>query len=222
MTSISNVSPPLSPVLLAGFALRPIPPALLQPPMTAAISLIRRRHPDVFERLGDYDSPVYKIDPVDLPYVFILRADMEAPQLTVASETTEEQVNATIRGPLMALVELMEGRTDGDALFFSRDLVIEGDTEVVVALRNAVDGAEIDLRGDIMALFGPLAGPAKVAIETAGAVMNRATKDLETLRDAFIAPPMRKFEAQDAKLRKLEEKVSGLERKQRRGRNSAS
>ena len=50
----------------------------------------------------------------------------------------------------------MHGAFDGDALFFSRDLIIEGDTEAVLALRNAIDNEEIDLAAEVTALFGPL------------------------------------------------------------------
>jgi predicted lipid carrier protein YhbT len=49
---------------------------------------------------------------------------------------------------------MIHGSCDGDALFFSRDLSIEGDTEAVLALRNALDDAEIDLPAEIAAAFG--------------------------------------------------------------------
>ncbi len=44
--------PPLSPVLLAGVALRPLPPALFQPVLGIAMAIMRRRHPGAFERLS--------------------------------------------------------------------------------------------------------------------------------------------------------------------------
>ncbi len=44
--------PPLSPVLLAGLALRPLPPALFQPVFGLAIATMRRRHVGAFERLA--------------------------------------------------------------------------------------------------------------------------------------------------------------------------
>ena len=53
--------------------------------------------------------------------------------------------DARIAGPLAALIGLVHGAYDGDALFFSRDLVIEGDTAAVLALRNAIDNEELDL-----------------------------------------------------------------------------
>ncbi len=44
---------------------------------------------------------------------------------------------------------MMHGTLDGDALFFSRDLAVEGDTSSVLALRNAIDDAELDLAEEI-------------------------------------------------------------------------
>lgn len=49
---------------------------------------------------------------------------------------------------------MIHGTLDGDALFFARDLVIEGDTEAVLALRNALDDAEIDLLTAAAAALG--------------------------------------------------------------------
>ena len=43
-------------------------------------------------------------------------------------------------------------------MFFSRDLLVEGDIEAVLALRNALDDAEIDLLSEAAAVFGPFAG----------------------------------------------------------------
>ena len=39
---------------------------------------------------------------------------------------------------------------------FPRDLAIEGDTEAVVALRNAIDDSELDLAAEAAELLGPL------------------------------------------------------------------
>ena len=66
--------------------------------------------------------------------------------------------DARIAGPLAALLGMVHGAYDGDALFFSRDLVIEGDTAAVLALRNAIDAAELDLAAEIEALAGPARG----------------------------------------------------------------
>ncbi len=222
MTSTSNMTPPLSPVLFAGMALTPVPPVVLQPALNAAMAITRRKHPDIFERMEGFGDPVFLIDPIDLPYVFILSPDQQSPKLTIAREHSNDEVDAVIRGPLLALIDMLEGRIDGDAVFFSRDLVIEGDTEVVVALRNAVDGAEINLMEGVLALFGPFSGPVRMAADTATRIASRAASDLETLCDAVLAPSMRRHDAQEARLRKVTDKVGDIEKRARRGQKDKS
>lgn len=214
--------PPLSPVLVAGLALRRLPPGLFQPVFGLAMATMRRRHAGAFERLSGLGEPVFLIDPIDLPYSFVLRAGARAPSLTAISGAKAVQATATIRGPLLALIDLLEGRIDGDALFFSRGLVIEGDTEAVVTLRNAVDGAEIDIAADMASLLGPLARPARRLIGAAHAVFSRLAEDMETLRRAAVAPAMRRADADAARLDRMEETVAELRRRMRRGRMAKS
>ena len=49
---------------------------------------------------------------------------------------------------------MVDGRYDGDALFFTRDLKIEGDTEAIVCLRNALDDVDGSIAENIAAYFG--------------------------------------------------------------------
>jgi hypothetical protein len=56
---------------------------------------------------------------------------------------------------------MLEGRSDGDMMFFSRDIDISGDTAVIVGLRNTLDREEINLLDDVAALCGPFAVPAR-------------------------------------------------------------
>ena len=49
---------------------------------------------------------------------------------------------ATIRGSLAAFRTLAERRQDPDQLFFQRRLVIEGDTELGLSLKNLLDSIE--------------------------------------------------------------------------------
>ena len=154
------VTPPFSPVLLLGMALRPVRPALLQPVFDAMLRVIRGRHPDILERMEPFAESVVCIDPVDLPFMILFEPHPADPRLVVRRAVDPAEVSATIRGPLETLIALAEGKVDGDALFFSRQLLIEGDTEVVVALRNAIDGAGIDLVEDLTSAMGPFARPA--------------------------------------------------------------
>lgn len=209
-------APPLTPFLLVGFALRPLPPAALQPALDFAMRAIHRRHPGLFDRLGGVGDPTYLIVPTDLPFVFLLKPDALVPSLRVFPDAEGLEADATIRGPLRTLTQLLEGKIDGDAMFFSRDLVIEGDTSAVVALRNAVDGAEIDVVEDVMAFLGPLGIPARLVADGLGGLLQRAAGDLETLRGAIIAPAMRRAEAQALEIRDLKAQVSDRDRREGR------
>ncbi len=126
---------------------------------------LARRHPALFKRLGAQASKVFLIDPTDLPFVFVLTPRPDAPGFRAERRTEAVKWDARIAGRLAALIGMVHGAFDGDALFFSRDLRIEGDTEAVVALRNAIDNEEIDLAREAAALLGPLeeavAGPAR-------------------------------------------------------------
>ena len=57
---------------------------------------------------------------------------------------------------LSGLIGMAEGRLDGDALFFSRTLSIEGDMEATLALRNALDDARLDFGVILLGCLGPL------------------------------------------------------------------
>ena len=201
-------------------ALRPLP--LL--PLTIALEVLSHRivarHPGLLRRLGEHGEKTFVLDPTDLPLLLLL--EPRAGQPRVSAHRQAPRADARIAGPISALLGMIHGAYDGDALFFSRDLVIEGDTEVVVALRNAVDGAEINLMEGVMALFGPFSAPVRAAVNTAGKIASRAASDLETLREAMLAPSMRRHDAADAKLRKVTDKVGDLDKRSRRGRKDKS
>ncbi|RAU20364.1 lipid carrier protein [Paramagnetospirillum kuznetsovii] len=210
-------TPPFSPVLLLGLALKPMRPQVLQPIFDAMLRMIRRRHPDILERMADYaDRPVC-IDPTDLPFVILLDPNPEAPALIVRREIDPEEVAATIHGPLATLIALAEGKVDGDALFFSRRLIIEGDTEVVVALRNAIDGAGIDLVEDMSAQLGPFGKAFRGLAGAAIGLADRMQADFETLRAALIAPAVKDVDAQSARIAALEGELKQLRKAARRG-----
>lgn len=183
--------------LLAGIAAAPLLPFLLQPGLTCALGAVRRRHPNLFDRLSSLDDPTYLIDPIDLPLVFVLSLDPDYPQLSALRHADGVDTAATIRGPLMALIDLLQGRVDGDALFFSRTLLIEGDTGAVVALRNAVESVEVDLLDDLLSVFGPLARPAAHAVRLGNSLFERASRDLGAIHAAILGPARRQIEALD-------------------------
>lgn len=123
------------------------------------VGSLAERHPSLFSRLDDQATKTFLIDPTDVALAFVLKPDPAMPRLEAVKRAGDGSVSAVwdarIAGPLAALLGMVHGALDGDALFFSRDIVIEGDTEAVLALRNAVDDAEIDLAEEVAAIAGP-------------------------------------------------------------------
>ncbi len=147
---------PPFPAALA-FALRLLPLAPLSVSLTAYSRVIAKRHPGLFRRLGDYSHTRFVLDPTDLPFVICLNPNGGRPTINLTRGRGDGA--ARITGQLAALLGLVHGAFDGDALFFSRDLVIEGDTSAALALRNAIDDAELDLSREISRITGPFAAP---------------------------------------------------------------
>jgi predicted lipid carrier protein YhbT len=138
-------------------ALGAIPLPVFRRLLEPVIGTVARRHPSLFDRLGDHAAMTFLIDPTDLPFAFRLRPRRGAPRIEVIRRPAGKSWDARIAGPLAALLGMVHGALDGDALFFSRDLAIEGNTEAILALRNAIDDAEIDLLTEAAATLGPLA-----------------------------------------------------------------
>ena len=213
----SQDSPPLSPVLLAGIGLTALPPAALQPLLDAVMLVLKRRHAAMFTRMEDLAGCTFRIDPTDLPFDLLLRP-APAPSLkAVAKEEGGEAETASIHGPLATLAALLEGKLDGDALFFSRDLTVAGDTEAVVTLRNIIDGAGINIREDVLWAAGPFGRPVKVVACGAEAVLARMSEDIDLLKRALLGPVAGRQDRQAMEMRELQEMMAELRRKQATG-----
>ena len=137
--------------------MRQLPLAPLSLCLSAYVRRVAGSHPGLFRRLGAFDRARFALDPTDLPFVILLEPRGGAPEISVTRRNT--RADCTIAGPLAALLGLVHGAYDGDALFFSRDLTVTGDTDAALALRNAVDDAELDLAGEIASMAGRFGAP---------------------------------------------------------------
>lgn len=159
LPSTAMPNAPLLPALLTR-AMRILPTQPLELALGRLTKSIAQRHPELFDRLGEHSCKAIGIAPTDVPVIFVLMPDRESPRVEVRRQDAAPACDAVIFGPIFALIDMAEGRLDGDALFFSRDIRIEGDVEAVLALRNALDGEGLDLIGEAAAPLGMLAaGP---------------------------------------------------------------
>jgi O2-independent ubiquinone biosynthesis accessory factor UbiT len=177
MMSFVSPSHPVSrfPPLLS-LAMRPLP---LLPPQVVLSAFLRRilsRHPHLLDRLGAHRGKRFGIKPTDLPFAFVIQATPRCPRLEVVRELPPG-TDARISASIASLLALVEGRLDGDALMFSRQLVVEGDVEAVLALRNAIDDARLDVVAEAAALFGPFGHPVQRVLEAARDIVLKVTEN---------------------------------------------
>ena len=150
-------------------ALRPLPLAPLQLLLSMLLDAAAREHPRIFDRLGAHAAKRYGVVPTDMPFVVVIEPRPEHPRLAVLRALPAE-VDARIAGPLAVLYGLAAGALDGDAMFFSRELAIEGDVEAILALRNALDDAGVDLLDVAGSVFG---APFRLAAGAVRPVLSR-------------------------------------------------
>ncbi len=151
------------PVLLAGQALTWLPAPLLTRAMARLMRRIGRAQPRLFANLTAAPPCAIGIAPTDVPHRFVLRYGGAPPSLLL-ERGAPQPVDACVKGPLAALVAMLEGRLDGDALFFSRTIAITGDSNAVLTLRNLVDRDGIDVLAAATAGFGAFDRPARAAL----------------------------------------------------------
>ncbi|MCW2241954.1 ubiquinone anaerobic biosynthesis accessory factor UbiT [Azospirillum canadense] len=151
------------------------------------LRILSDRHPRAFTALREMPEARLLIDPVDAPAALLLQV---GPRLALRvcdrHGVAEGAVDAAVRGPCARLLDLLEGRIDGDALFFRRELAIEGDTALILALRNTLDGEDMDLFADMATAAGPLRHALPVARRHAGRMLDL----LDSARRA-APPPLR-------------------------------
>ncbi len=120
--------------------------------LSSLLRRIARRKPSILSRLGPHEGSRFLIDLRDSPLLLLIEP---APRrITAHLRRAAPSHDAAIRGRLSAFLAMLHGAEDGDALFFSGDLEIAGDTAAVLALRNALDDAELDLTEELAAIPG--------------------------------------------------------------------
>ncbi len=162
------------------------PPFVLARAVGALLRGMQRAHPKLFQNLARLKPAIIHVDPDDVPHRFELKyGGDEKPRVRILEKTGQGAADAHIKGDLDILLNLLEGRIDGDALFFTRGLVITGDTAAIVALRNTLDREEIDLFNDITGLFGPLSKPVGRALSALGRVRETAKSRVAAVHESF-------------------------------------
>ena len=164
------------PLPLIRAALRAMPPAALARVTDVLVRRMRRRHPRLFKNLARLEpaGAVVQLIPTDVPHKFVMTLGRDPVTFEVMQNAEQKRqtgqgnvTTAQISGSLGSLLAMLEGRVDGDTLFFSRDIEVSGDTALIVGLRNTLDREEINIFDEVTSLCGPFAQPARIALTLA-------------------------------------------------------
>ena len=130
--------PPKPDPRILGMPLKLLPDYLTNKPLTKVINQIFRTPVEE----GDFDfleNHCLKIHIADLDVEFFIHFDGE--QLIACSP---RHFDVEFRGDATAFLLLVTRREDPDTLFFQRKLMIEGDTELGLGVKNLLDSLELE------------------------------------------------------------------------------
>jgi O2-independent ubiquinone biosynthesis accessory factor UbiT len=162
-------------------ALPPPPLFLVQPLLSRVAQRVVTQYPAMLDRLGPHRMTRFLIDPTNLPFALLLQLDPARPVFEAVHRTDLPAHDARIAATILNLLRLVDQGQDGDAMFFSRDLDISGNTEAVVSLRNAIDDVDGSIVDTVADMFGP---PGRAAL----AVVRKFTNQQPAERRAHDSP----------------------------------
>ncbi|MBI4357183.1 MAG: SCP2 sterol-binding domain-containing protein [Gammaproteobacteria bacterium] len=197
----------------------PLAHALLQTLINRTLLKIQRHHPGIAERLSEFHGKTLLIEFSDLPFYLLLPIEQSLKVRIIPnrSEALASEPFATVRSELYSLWQLFQGKLDGDALFFSRDLSIDGNTELIVALRNALDGVKIDWVKDV---FNPpqiLIPLFKKTFNFGKFVSLQLSGDLKRIQNTVLSPVHKELDKLSHSTDQLAERMTALEKQTKRG-----
>jgi len=154
----------------AGPISRVLPLYPLQPILRRIVNHVTNAHPSLFERLDTGCTKTFLINAKDVPFLLVLKPNPASPSLVAKSRHGEIEYDVLVTAKFKTLLRMIDSKTDSDALFFNRDLLITGDTEAIVLLRNALDDMDTTLAEDVASAFGPFSKQVKATINMANRV----------------------------------------------------
>lgn len=198
--------------------IRSVPSPLLPPGAAAVVDTVLERclaaviarRPALARRLAALPAARLLVEPADLPIRFMVGLGASGTSVRVATEDGAASATTRVRAPFRQLLALAQARIDADAIFFDRTLVIDGDAEPVVALRNVLESEPVDLAADVLAALGPLAGPARELGLAMSGVAQAVGRAAEVARDALLAPIVAEVARLEREVGRLASAIDGL------------
>lgn len=213
----------LPPGVIVKRLIAPLPLWPLTVTLSHLVDRLMQRNQTVMARLVAISGTKFAITARDIGLTFHVVIN-ESTILVRTARTPDPDAHVTIDGTIKQLVALLEGEIDGDALFFSRDLAVAGNTESLLTLRNAIDSANIDLRQEILSLLSPFDNIADHGLSAVVPLFKGIEREMASLRQSLVSGVNTKVDIltekitkQAAGIEQLVRRVDRLERKKKPG-----
>lgn len=142
-------------------------------------------------------------------------------RIYVHPSSAAESPDVTIRGDLTALAALCLGLEDSDSLFFSRRLLMTGDTSVGLMFKNTLTNLDFDLRAELQKRLGNymadrLWGMGRQAIKAVEFADLRLADASLAIGQRFGLSSNEKIKALETELHRLNQAYDSLKRRSER------
>ncbi len=200
-----------SPFFVLGKLIKPLPKLPIELLMQHVATTLEINHPNVMRRLESLSGKEFLICPLDFPYKIMLRLNHKSLKIKLVDYTCQV-ADVTIIGSFDVLLQMLDGKTDGDGLFFDRSIMVKGDTSALLTLRNAMDSDDINLKDEIIRSFGIFKKPITEFINLTDLIYYKLDHELNDLNRALMEPLMLRVKSVEAENSELKEKLSMIEK----------
>ena len=163
----------------------------------------------MLERLHPIAGTTFLIVILDLPFNIKLCIQSNK----VYAQLIRDKVipsDVTIKGELQPLFEMLSSQVDGDSLFFSRKLHIEGDTSALLTLRNALDADDINILEEIVGGLGPFQYPVSLFLLALKKIGQTLNDNINLLSQSLMTPANQRMDVLKADTNKMQSKIEEL------------
>lgn len=197
--------------IVLGMALSFLPLPLVEHLLNRCMRRLDAHCPNLRGRLADANGKCFALVMVDMPFTVLMRIKNGSPACVLLSKHNVYSADVSIHATSQKLLALLEGKEDGDALFFSRHLQVSGDTEALLILRNALDSEPVNLREILYSVFGPFEDMARRISKPVESVGMRLARDIQQLHHALIQPLTQRQHAFTLQLQQMEKRLAVVE-----------
>ncbi len=210
----ASVLPEFNSALLFGMLSEPfICKPILQTGINKLTKLFLQQHPKVITKMAEFSPARLVLVPADMPFCFFVEFTKDSLQINIIDSNAYSGSNLTIvTASLEVFIKMLEGDLDGDALFFSRQLMVEGDTTIVVALRNILEAESVNIKKDVNETLGVFAAPFNFFINLACVIYNDIDDNLSSVKSSIVSKLDQQIISQSSKHEQLVEEVKKLDK----------